>query len=171
MIIKKREIPLSIHKLQVLLRRIPPNHPKIPFINENLNKMLAGYKGENSIDYPLSFLAEKNFFIFHDLRLYDNKHYFQIDTLLLSQKFVLIIEVKNITGTLYFDPVFNQLIRTKEGKERAFPDPILQVNRQESQLKNWFSQNRLPEIPIQTLIVFSNPQSVIRTSPENFHLN
>ncbi len=43
MIIKKREIPISIPKMQALLRRIPPDHPKIPLIQENLLKYLSDY--------------------------------------------------------------------------------------------------------------------------------
>lgn len=171
MIIKKRKIPLSILKTRALLRRLPPYHPKTPLIKEELSKREAGYKGESSLDFYLSFLEEKNYFIFHDLRLQDQSRFFQIDTLLLSKKFVLIIEVKNIAGTLYFDPLFNQLIRTKEENEMAFPDPLIQIQRHESQLKNWFSKNRLPGAPIHSLVVISNPQTIIRTTPENRQLS
>ncbi|MBD1380452.1 nuclease-related domain-containing protein [Metabacillus arenae] len=167
MIIKQRKIPLSILKLQALLRRLPSYHPKIPMIKEELNKRAAGYKGESSLDYHLGFLEPKRYFIFHDLRLEDQSRFFQIDTLLLSQKFALIIEVKNISGTIFFDPLFNQLIRTKEGKETAFPDPVIQIQRQESQFKNWLLKNGLPDVPLYSLVVISNPQTAIRTAPEN----
>jgi RNase P subunit RPR2 len=49
----------------------------------------------------------------------------------------------------------------------AFPDPLLQVKRHELQLKKWFTNNGLREIPIYSFIVISNPQTVIRTTPEN----
>jgi ribosomal protein L37AE/L43A len=166
MIIKKREVSLSIQKLQALVRRTPRNHPKYPFIQENLSKTMAGYKGETALDYPLSFLQENKYFFLHDLRLKDSKHFFQIDTLVLSQNFILILEVKNIAGALYFDQEFNQLIRTKNGIEKAFPDPLIQVQRQETQLKNWMALNRLPAVPIHSLIIISNPGSIIRTSPQ-----
>ena len=146
MIIKKRKIPRSILKLQVLLRRLPPHHPQISLIIEELKKRTAGYKGECSLDFPLGFL-EQNFDIFHDLRLEDQSRFFQIDTLLITQKMCLIIEVKNIAGTIYFDPIFRQLIRTKDGKETAFPYPITQLERQELQLKEWFQKNRLQDMP------------------------
>ncbi|MFE5428411.1 nuclease-related domain-containing protein [Peribacillus simplex] len=138
MIVKERKVPLSILKLRALAHRLPQSHPKIPSIMNELKKREAGFKGESAIDFPLSFLEPKNYFIFHDLRLQDQSRFFQMDTLLVSKKFALIIEVKNIAGSIYFDPHFNQLIRKKEGKETAFPDPIIQVSRQESQLKNWF---------------------------------
>ncbi|WP_367888742.1 nuclease-related domain-containing protein [Alteribacillus bidgolensis] len=57
-------------------------------------KWFAGYKGEQSIDYPLTFLPSNKFYIRHGLRLFDGSHYFQIDTLILSWDFFLILEVK-----------------------------------------------------------------------------
>lgn len=134
MIVKPRKIPLSIRKLEALIRRLPPYHPKLPFISEELNKKMAGYKGESSLDFYLGFLDPKQYFIFHDLRLKDDSRFFQIDTLIVTKSYLLIIEVKNIAGTIHFDPLFNQLIRIKEGKEMAFPDPLLQVKRHELQL-------------------------------------
>lgn len=154
-----------------MLRNLPSNHPKIPLITEELKKRTAGYRGETALDFPLSFIAEKDYFIFHDLRLQDSSRYFQMDTLVLSQKFALILEVKNIAGSLYFDPTFNQLIRTKDGTERAFPDPILQIERQEIQLRNWLSTNRLRNVPVFSFVVISNPETIIRTSPENRDLD
>lgn len=167
MIVKPRKTPLSIRKLEALIRRLPPYHPKLPFISEELSKKVAGYKGECSLDFYLGFLDPKQYFIFHDIRLKDDSRFFQIDTLIVTRNDLIIIEVKNLAGTIYFDPVFNQLIRIKEGKEMAFPDPLIQVKRHEIQLKKWFRNNRLREMPIHSFIVISNPQTVIRTTPEN----
>ncbi|TCJ04725.1 nuclease-related domain-containing protein [Cytobacillus praedii] len=167
MIVKPRKIPLSIRKLEALIRRLPPYHPKLPLISDELNKKMAGYKGESSLDFYLGFLDPKQYFIFHDLRLRDDPRFFQIDTLIVTKSYLLIIEVKNIAGTIHFDPLFNQLIRIKDGKEMAFPDPLIQVKRHELQLKKWFRNNGLKELPICSFIVISNPQTVIRTTPEN----
>ena len=171
MIVKKRKKPRSIQKLQVLTQRLPSYHPQIPLILEDLKKKTAGYNGERSLDFPLSFLEAKNFNILHDLRLENQTHFFQIDTLLSTLKMCLILEVKNIAGTIYFDSIFKQLIRSKDGIETAFPYPLTQLERQEAQLKEWFQKNRFPDIPIFSLVVISNPQTIIRTSPENVSLN
>ncbi|MDQ7861687.1 nuclease-related domain-containing protein [Peribacillus frigoritolerans] len=64
-------------------------------------------------------MNRKSYYIFHDLRLQDQSRFFQLDTLLISKKYALIIEVKNIAGAIYFDPHFNQLIRTIEGKRNG----------------------------------------------------
>ncbi|KHF38364.1 nuclease-related domain-containing protein [Halalkalibacter okhensis] len=165
MIIKKKEIPIFIKKLQALLRRLPENHAKVPIIKETLSKHLAGFKGENSLDYHLSFLPEKRYYILHDIRLFHKEYYFQIDTLILAPSFILIVEVKNIAGTLFFDPVLNQFTRTLNGKDELFPNPILQTTRQETRLKDWLHKNKFPEIPIASIVISSHPKAIIRTTP------
>jgi hypothetical protein len=133
MIVKIRTLPLPIEKLQALICRAPPIHRKIPIMNGNLTKRLSGCKGETYLDYPLSFLSEKDYYILH---LHDSTHYFQLDSFVISTNFMIIPEVKNIAGEIYFDPIFHQLIRTLDGKETVFEDPIVQISHQELQLKN-----------------------------------
>lgn len=36
LIVKKRKVPLAIHKLRALTYRLPPNHPKVPLIMNDL---------------------------------------------------------------------------------------------------------------------------------------
>ncbi len=91
LIVTKRKVPLAIRQLRALACRLPPNHPKVPLIMNDLKKREAGYKGECSIDFPFSFLEPRSYFIFHDLRLQDQSRFFQLDTLLISKKFSLII--------------------------------------------------------------------------------
>ncbi|MGM0753740.1 MAG: nuclease-related domain-containing protein [Bacillota bacterium] len=174
MIEKERIIPRIILILQALLRRLPLHHPKLHMISEELGKRMAGYKGEKALDYTLSFLDPKKYNILHDLRLPRNSHkdsFFQIDTLLITSKFILIIEVKYLAGTAFFDPNFNQLIQTKDGIEQALPDPTVQIKRQESQFINWLSKYGFPNIPIYSCVVMSNDRTIIKTSPDNKTLN
>lgn len=162
MIAKIREIPLSIRKLEALLRRLPPNYPKREQIKRDLAKRMAGYKGEESIDIHLDDLPEKKYLIFHDVCLSNGKYNFQIDTLLMSRTSAILIEVKNISGTLHFDRTFNQLIRTFNEKERGFADPIAQVKRQKKEFLSWMLNMNLPLVPVEYLIVISNPSTVLK---------
>ncbi|MGG1575053.1 nuclease-related domain-containing protein [Fictibacillus sp. NRS-1165] len=164
MIVKQRKVPIVIRKLEALLRRLPPEHPKRPIISDHLARRMAGYKGELALDYHLKFLHKKNCHILHDLRLKDGDYFFQIDTLILSPSYILILEVKNISGTLVFDPNFTQLIRVSGEKEEGFPDPILQVERQGTQLQEWLSNHKLPKVPIERLVIISNPNTVIKNT-------
>lgn len=167
MIVKERKTPIEILRLEALLRRLPRNHLKFPAIEEAYMRRRAGFQGELSLDYFLGYLPE-DLLILHDLRLHDGKRYFQIDCLILTSSFVLILEVKNFSGTLIFDSEFNQMIRIINDKEEAFPDPISQVERQKTNLKNWFNTHGFPLLPIETLVLVSNPHTIIKTS-QNSH--
>ncbi|OLS38865.1 hypothetical protein BTR22_04225 [Alkalihalophilus pseudofirmus] len=164
MIAKPRIIPIHIDKLEALLRRIPAHHPKRPQIEADFAKRKAGYKGEFALDYHLSFLAPKEYIILHDLRLQSGDYFFQIDTLILTSSYILIIEVKHLYGTLSFEPEFQQLIRTTPETEDTFPDPIIQVQKQASQLHQFLKKHKLPDIPVETLVVITNSQSRISLS-------
>ncbi len=96
----------------------------------------------------------------------DGVHHFQIDTLVVTQHYLLILEVKNISGTLMFDPTFNQLIRISDTKEEAFPNPLTQVERQRSQLRALLQKMKIPEVPIETLVVVANRRAVLKATEE-----
>ncbi|WP_242216676.1 nuclease-related domain-containing protein [Bacillus cereus group sp. BfR-BA-01380] len=163
MIVKERKVPIYLRQLEALLRRLPAHHSKWNVVSENVAKHRAGYKGEQAIDYPLSFLPEKEYSILHDIRLFDQDHYFQIDTIIISSRFLLFLEIKNIVGTLLFDSKFNQLIRISEEKSEGFPDPILQIKRQEIQLRKWLNLHGFSNLPIESLVVISTPRTIIKT--------
>lgn len=103
----------------------------------------------------------------HDLRLIHKEHYFQIDTLILSPNYLLIIETKNYQGTIYFDSDYNQLIRTLHDKEEALPSPLIQVRRQRNHLSEWLKNEKISDIPIDYLVIISNPNTIIKASPKN----
>jgi ribosomal protein L37AE/L43A len=166
MIVKSKQIPPVIPKLQALSSRILPHHIKNSFIKDDLSKYLAGYKGEKSIEYYLSFLPDDEFFIIHDIRLFDGEHFFQIDALILSKRLLCILEIKNLAGIIEFDRDFNQLIQTKNGLEKAYTDPITQLQRQKNQLYKWLIRNNLPQLPIQGFVVLCNPQTVIKSNDQ-----
>jgi ribosomal protein L37AE/L43A len=165
--VNEREIPRIILQLDAVQGRLVPHHPKIPLISDEFHKRLAGHKGEVSLDYVLKMLDNNSYFILHGMRLKINDTYFQIDTLLLSRKFIIIIEVKNLAGTIYFDPVFNQMIQIKGSEEIAYPNPLLQVSRQESLLRTWLKQHNYKSIPLYSLVVISNDKAIIKTSSDN----
>ncbi|MDG4658115.1 nuclease-related domain-containing protein [Ectobacillus antri] len=161
MIQKERRIPLKIKKLEALLRRLPSNHPERSKVETELSKGLTGFQGEQSLNYHLSFLP--HYHILHDLRLPASQGYFQIDTLLVSETFLMIVEIKNIAGTLFFDQAQRQLIRTYRDKEEAFPDPLLQATRQQLHLQDWLVRHGFPLVPVCYRVVISNPATLIKT--------
>jgi hypothetical protein len=69
LICKELKIPINIDKSQALLWRLPLNHQKIPIVAQDLKKRKAGFNGESTVYYHLSFLNDKKYKIFHDVRL------------------------------------------------------------------------------------------------------
>ncbi|MYL33873.1 NERD domain-containing protein [Pontibacillus yanchengensis] len=156
--------PIFLRKLEALTRRLPQSHPKWVEIKEKHRTFATGYAGEKALHYPLSF-TEGTFHLFFDLRLkHSYNKYFQMDSLLVTPSFMLIIEAKNISGTLFFDDRFQQVIRTNETNESALPDPIQQVGAQKTKLKQWLLEHNYPVLPIETLVVSANRYSVLKAS-------
>ncbi|MFJ5621723.1 nuclease-related domain-containing protein [Peribacillus loiseleuriae] len=168
MFIKACGPSLTIRKMQALLRRLPFDDPNRLLIENDYGKFYAGFRGEASLVYYLSFLDDKSYLIFHDLRLPIHHHFFQLDYLILSANFALILEVKNYSGTVYFDPQFDQLIRTtQQDVEETFPDPISQVEQHRANLLKYLHDQKLGPIPIETLVIFSNPYTQLKTTQGN----
>jgi len=165
LIVKPRNVPLIMQKTKTLLRRLPEHHPTRSVIEQDYSWRKAGLKGELEIDYYISLLPEEDYLIFNGLRLSYGSHHFQIDTLLLSSNFALLIEVKNLAGELFYDQHTKQLIKTLNGKVEALSDPIAQVKRQKYQFKRLLA-NLLPNsFPIEHLVVLSNQSSILKTNP------
>ncbi|MEH7238955.1 NERD domain-containing protein [Bacillus sp. JJ1562] len=166
---KELEMPLRLRKLEALLRRLDESHPKYAAIREEYGKRMSGYRGEQSLKYYLSFLKEKDYLTLHNLRLPDisGEHYFEIDILLISPTYILIIDAKNYRGELYFEGKFEQLIQTIDDKKKAYSCPIAQINRHQMQIRRMLQYLKFPPIPIETLVVFTNTSSIISASNDH----
>lgn len=161
-------MPYILRQLRALKHRLPPRHPQFALICREEKNRSNGYNGEIAINFYLADLADgDDFFIYHDLRLPTNHSFFQMDTLILTYSFLLIIEIKALTGSVYFDPVFKQMIRTFNGKVDGFRDPIVQVKRQNNCLNRWRATRRFLQTPIVDFVTFSNPETILRTEPGN----
>lgn len=161
---KERSYPIRLLMYEALLENLTDNHPKFPIIEQDYRAWRAGYKGELQTDYRLSFLPEKGYLILRDLRLADEEWYFQIDTLILTLRYILLIETKNYTGTLFFDKDSQQIIQTKDGQEKSYDNPINQVRMQAWHLKRWLKGHKINIPPIYQLVTISNSSTVIKVS-------
>ncbi|WP_246017820.1 nuclease-related domain-containing protein [Mesobacillus subterraneus] len=112
----------------------------------------------------MNLLHETDFHIFQSIRLPYGKNFFQIDFLLLSPKFILLIEAKNMPGIIEFEPVLGQVIRTYNEKVETYEDPLLQVKRQREQLRRWLQDHHFPSIPIEFIAAYSNSATTLRNS-------
>lgn len=157
MVKKEREIPLRLIKEEALLRRLLPRHRIRKEIDQSVQKRWAGFRGEKELDYHLSFLPEKKYFLFQGLDF----NGFQIDSFVLSPHFGLLIECKNLKGTLHFQS--HQLIRTFKGEKEGFPHPLLQVQRQQIQFKKWLTLEKIKPFPLYHLVAICSHRSVLES--------
>ncbi|UYZ21857.1 nuclease-related domain-containing protein [Mesobacillus jeotgali] len=169
MIEKGRTYPIRLLMYEALMERIKPNHPKIPLIEQDYKARRAGYKGELQTDYRLSFLPEKGFHIFRDLRLLDGEWPFQIDTLILTLRYILLIETKAFSGTLFFDKHSEQMIQTKNDQEKSYDNPINQVRMQAWHLKGWLQNHKFTVPPIYQFVAISNSSTIIKVSDRSLN--
>lgn len=169
MLIKGRTVPMKILLLMALLRRVPLNHPKRHLMEKELQRRNAGFWGEKEVDKKLMRIEQSRYYIICDLRLPNGDDtFFQIDTLILSAQFILIVESKNIAGTLYFELDKRQFYRINDnGEKEVFSDPISQARLHQQQLRDWLKRNKLPIIPLEFLVTSTNPHSMFHITPTN----
>ncbi|MCM3124116.1 MULTISPECIES: NERD domain-containing protein [unclassified Mesobacillus] len=166
MIVKRRKVPLRLKINGAILRRLPDPHSKRAEVMQDSMRFGAGHKGEVTLDYYTSLLHEDAFHIFQGLRLKTGETHFQMDSLLLSPSFAIIIESKNMAGTLTFNSQFNQMDRSFNDKTDTFDDPLLQAKRHRILLLKWLNLHHYPMIPIEYLVFSSNPSTALR-NPTN----
>ncbi|MGR9047269.1 nuclease-related domain-containing protein [Halobacillus faecis] len=159
-----REKSLELLKLESLLNRIPPHHPLSEEIANRLGRLSAGHFGESTADHYMKYLPGRSM---ENVRLHDGIQPFQIDTLLISKKCLVILEVKNYKGELHFDLDQQKLIRTIEGKSEMFQDPFVQIELQKFQLQRWIKRSGFPSIPIHSFIVIANSNASLTFQGED----
>ncbi|HSP21126.1 MAG TPA: nuclease-related domain-containing protein [Planococcus sp. (in: firmicutes)] len=168
MILKHRTPPPEIFQLASLLKRIPPNHPQFPHWTEKLRRISAGYHGEqrvdslwHEIDIPIP-----HYFI-HDLFIQKPKSSHQMDTVLVTGRFVLILEIKSISGVLNFDSQTRQFSRTnKDGSIDGLRNPDDQIRRHEKWMAHFLEQHNLV-LPVIGAIIFAYPSAIIASKAGN----
>ncbi|MFD1036871.1 NERD domain-containing protein [Virgibacillus byunsanensis] len=167
MIAQHREESILLWQLEALYGRTPAHHQAKSFIELDYKKRRSGVKGEKDLEFPLSFLSDNDYLILHDIRIKDKNGYFQIDTLVLSMCYFLIVEAKNWYGTVLFDGE-DQVVRIgDDGKEEGLPNPVSQVNLQRYRLQEWLSSNGIINIPIDYYVVFTSSSTIIKSiSPD-----
>ena len=167
LIYKKRSYPRKISFNNAILARIRPNHPKIPTVEEDSRRIEAGYYGEQRSDFFLGYLPDKDYPMINDLRLSNGKSHFQIDSLIITPTYILDVDAKNMKGELEIDDDTDQLIQTFENKQKYYDNPLLQGQFHLRELKEFLSEHKFPDIPLEYLIMMNNPNCMIKTNPDS----
>ncbi|MFJ7732559.1 nuclease-related domain-containing protein [Lysinibacillus sp. NPDC097231] len=155
------------HKiLEALIRRLPSTHTEYMNYFEKLRRIHAGFAGEERVDAEwLEIILPQPHYFLHGLQIHNHfgtTH--QIDTVLLCPQFILILEIKNVTGFLDFDESFNQFTRTTvEGDVEGMTNPFHQGSRHKEWVKGMLQQSQL-EIPVYYTVVLATKNAILSKS-------
>ena len=156
-----RSTPSMLAFYEVLIRRAIVDERTKQELHTKYFQLRAGYAGERRVDNEWREVNVPGILL-HDFtcrNTFGNTH--QIDTIFVCKHFVLVVEIKNVSGRIDFDDARRQFLRTRDdGKVESFMNPIDQVKRHrdllESTSLNW------PEyIPVEACVVIANPSTVI----------
>ncbi|MEI3611969.1 nuclease-related domain-containing protein [Pseudogracilibacillus sp. SO30301A] len=167
---KKRHKSHQLLSHEALFRRLKPKYRYNESLQANYQRYRAGHFGETSVDYKLSLFPKKDFFHLPSLRLKNHFKHFQMDSIILTPKLIFDLETKNLKGTLEYNATNKQLIQIDGVKKTSYNDPLLQAKIQKRHLQNWLSQFGI-KIPIVTLVVSTNPSSIIRNEENDSLFN
>ena len=163
-----RDKPRMLIGLPRLVARLPVNSVEREEFEQRYQRIQVGYSGElkvddflESLNLPSSTRILKNI----ELSL-EGGQSFQIDLLVISEKYILLFEVKNIAGELTFESNPNQLVRNLQGRVTKMDCPVTQLLNTKSYLERWLKQ-RGYSISVMSKIIWANQQAFIKVAPEN----
>lgn len=163
----QRIMPKTIQVYKRLLHRLPKNKNIYLEIEKKIKATEAGYRGECYVD---NFLRQvqfpKHYAILKDLHIQINENsYLQIDTLILTKKYIAILEIKNIRGKIFFQKKPEQLIREVDGEITPFKCPEQQLKRHVKKLQLLLQALKI-NIPVKGLIVLAYSKTHVALPPQ-----
>ncbi|WP_413378356.1 nuclease-related domain-containing protein [Alkalihalobacillus sp. 1P02AB] len=148
MILKQRKEPSELLLQRVLSLRLKSFSSKD---RRRLFKLEKVFSGEQAFDHWAVQLP-KDWIQIHDLWLQKDDSPFQIDSLIISSTYLFLFEVKNYEGDYeYKDHRFYSL------NSSEIKNPLNQLERNESLLRQWFQLHKIQHPQITSFIIFINP--------------
>ncbi|OLO42168.1 nuclease [Alkalihalophilus pseudofirmus] len=157
MLLKKRSESHELMIMRYLNTRMKLNE-KEKFRYLNLEK---GYDGEVKFDKLTERLQEDRF-ILNDLILEVNNSYFQIDTLIISQGVIHLLDIKNHEGDCYLE--LDKLYSVKTGWE--YKNPVNQLKRSETLFSQLLQSLKYTYL-VKSSVIFINPEFTLYQAPMN----
>jgi hypothetical protein len=124
----------------------------------NLEK---GYEGEVKFDQLAESLQEERYII-NDLLLEVNNSYFQIDTTIITQGVIHLLDIKNFEGDYYLES--DRLYSFKT--DRECKNPMDQLKRSTTLFRQLL-QNLKQNYLVEALVIYINPEFTLYQAPTN----
>ncbi|MDN7241726.1 nuclease-related domain-containing protein [Planococcus sp. N028] len=164
MFMKERMEPDLLSCLPRLMHRLPKSHRSWEDVVQDHYKVKAGFGGEQQVDSILK-RARFPYVAIADLQLAGR--FCQIDLVLLTPAFALVLEVKNFSGLLSFDEKsYHMKQETRDGKILGYNSPVTQAWNAREELKVLFDWLGI-ELPVYTAIVLPYSSTLIEKAPSD----
>ncbi|WP_208587648.1 nuclease-related domain-containing protein [Gracilibacillus suaedae] len=154
-----REKPYELKIYEALLYRKALSSEEL----QKYRLLQKGYQGECQFDRYVDNLSGE-YITLQDLWLPHRNKFFQIDYGLILNNTFFLYEVKNYKGDFFYE---NNKLFFNTGKE--IDDPLTQLRRADS-LLNQLLQDLDLQIPIQSSVVFVNPEFTLLQVPRNSNI-
>ena len=154
-----------IDKLQCNLEKEKSSETQKDLLNK-VKILELGLYGEKSVQFELmnAFIP---IHIMHDLQLQHGEWKAQIDFVVVTRKFLLVIEVKNYYGNIHITEHGDFIRNVMKGKRLVFQEgfysPIRQIERQTEVLRTLLMENGIigNKTPIKQVVVFTNNKTIL----------
>ena len=154
--------------LTELASKLKPS-PKKEMVERDMAYVKQGLEGEKNVYFEL-----KNSFLpilcLHDIRLEYEGYVAQFDFIVISNKFLCILETKKLNGDIEItsDGDFIRTIKGYDGrfiKKEGMYSPISQNERHLNILKEILGKEKLVvTLPVKSLVVMANPKTILNKS-------
>lgn len=127
-----------------------------------------GLNGERKLDYHLLLLRD-DYSVINDISFKYQNAIFQIDSLIISDYAIYIIDSKSIQGEITFQTNLEQLIQTYHNKEKSFKYPITQLENIKFQLMQWLERRKISGLPIYYFVSIADSSTILKViGDENY---
>ncbi|MCH7322890.1 NERD domain-containing protein [Solibacillus sp. MA9] len=147
-------------------KRLNPDDLEVTTFQQKLYRLNAGLAGEEKLKRVISdYNLRSKGRIYYNFECVNASGYtHQIDGLLVTAHFIVIFEVKQISGTLFYKPALHEFYRVSESNlQENFPNPFDQAYRHqlfiEYLLKTWQIS-----IPVYYMVVIANIRAKLDSS-------
>ncbi|MCQ6278215.1 nuclease-related domain-containing protein [Bacillus sp. EB600] len=128
--------------------------------SKNYHNLEKGYKGEQKFDELLAPLPN-NWLTVNDLLLKSDNNYFQVDSILIFQGTIHLINVKNYEGDYYIEKD-----RWYSTYENEIKNPLDQLKRSEILFKKLLQEYGF-KFSVESYLIFVNPGFYLYNAPRN----
>jgi len=153
---KYRSDSLKLLGVEAAIRRLSPLHPQYTFLEGLQRQIVSGIKGEELLNKLFERVKFRfDYYVLHDLHLYSTA-WFQMDSLIITPYYIIILEMKNIGGHIKIRKNHPQLERTlTSGQIDYYKNPIGQVIEITDLLQDFLEMRNI-DIPIYRVIIFKD---------------